>query len=87
MRIIRKGCEKEIVCPKCKSLLYYVNSDIHLIGDMEGEYNYCVKCQECGKQIIINKHDKHLNYENTNIQQEDSTLKLYDGKYKSIDIK
>ena len=53
MKIIRKGCEKEVICPKCKALLYYVTKDIHLVGDMEGNYNYCVKCPECGKEIKV----------------------------------
>jgi len=53
MKVIRKGFEKEVVCPKCKSLLYYVIQDIHLIGDMEGEYSYCIKCPECKKEIKV----------------------------------
>ena len=53
MKVIRKGYETEVTCQKCKSLLYYVTKDIHLVGDMEGDYNYCVKCHECGKEIKV----------------------------------
>ena len=53
MKVIRKGYEKEIICPKCGALLLYVQQDIHLIGDMEGDYSYCVKCPECNNNIKI----------------------------------
>ena len=53
MRVIRKSSEKEIVCPKCGSLLYYETKDIHLIGDMESDYYYCVICPECLKNIKV----------------------------------
>ena len=47
MRVIKKGYEKEAICPKCKATLLYTSDDIHLVGDMEGDYDYCVKCPEC----------------------------------------
>lgn len=53
MRIIRHSFEKEIVCPRCNAILYYVAQDIHSIGDMEGNYIDCVKCPECNKQIKV----------------------------------
>ena len=53
MKIIRKGYEKEVTCPRCKALLYYVTKDIHLVEDMEGNDDYCVRCPECGKEIKI----------------------------------
>lgn len=53
MKIIRKGYEKEVTCPGCKALLYYVTKDIHLVGDMEGNNDYCVRCPECEKEIKI----------------------------------
>jgi len=59
MKVIRKGYEKEITCPKCGSLLLYVQEDIDLVGDMEGEYSYYVRCPECNNNIKI----KEMNYE------------------------
>lgn len=53
MKIIRRACEKEVTCPRCKALLYYVTKDIHLVGDMEGNSDYYVRCPECGKEIKI----------------------------------
>jgi len=53
MKIIRKGFEREVTCPRCKALLSYVTKDIHLVGDMESNYSYCVKCPECGKEIEL----------------------------------
>ena len=53
MKIIRRSYEKEVTCPQCEALLYYVNKDIHLVGDMEGNNNYCVKCPECRKEIKV----------------------------------
>ena len=55
MKIIRRGYEKEVICPKCKALLCYISKDIHLVGDMEGNNNYCVKCPECGKRTWCKK--------------------------------
>ena len=57
MKVVRKGYEKEIICPRCKSLLLYTNRDIRLVGDMESNYNYCVKCPECKNQINVNVGD------------------------------
>jgi DNA-directed RNA polymerase subunit RPC12/RpoP len=53
MKIIKRGVEKEIICPKCHSTLLYDIEDVHLAGDMEGEYNYCVTCPECGERIVV----------------------------------
>lgn len=53
MRVIRKSIEKEIVCPHCNSLLYYEDKDIRNVGDMEGNYDYCVICPECLKDIKV----------------------------------
>ncbi len=53
MRVIRRSIEKEIVCPHCNSLLYYEDKDITNVGDMEGNYNYCVICPECLKDIKV----------------------------------
>lgn len=61
MRVIRKSSEKEIVCPECSSVLYYTEKDIHLIGDMEGEYYYCVKCPECNNQVRVLSTTTKLN--------------------------
>ena len=53
MRVIRKSSEKEIVCSECGSILYYETKDIHFVGDMEGEYSYCLKCLECNNYIKL----------------------------------
>jgi len=53
MKIIRNSYEREVTCPKCKALLYYVTKDIHLVVDMEGNDNYCVKCPVCETEIKI----------------------------------
>jgi RNase P subunit RPR2 len=42
-----------VICPECRSVVYYKEKDIHLIGDMEGEYSYCVKCPECNNHIRV----------------------------------
>ena len=59
MKVVHKGYGREIICPRCKSLLFYVNQDIHLVGDMETNYDYCVKCPECNNQIKI---ERRINY-------------------------
>lgn len=53
MRVIRKSSEKETVCPKCGAILFYETKDIHIVGDMEGEDSYCVKCPECNNYIKV----------------------------------
>ena len=53
MRVIRKPSGKEIVCSNCGSILYYETKDIHYVGDMEGEYSYCIKCPECNNHIKV----------------------------------
>lgn len=53
MRVIRKSSEKEVVCSECGSKLFYETNDIHLVGDMEGDYSYCVKCPECNNHIKV----------------------------------
>lgn len=53
MRIIRKSSEQEITCSECGSILCYELKDIQFIGDMEGEYSYCVKCPECNHYIKV----------------------------------
>ena len=53
MRVIRKSSEKETVCSECGALLYYEAKDIHLVGDMECEYSYRVKCPECNNNIKV----------------------------------
>ena len=53
MRVIRKSVEKEAICPKCNALIYYINADIHSVGDMEGEYDYCITCPECNNNIKV----------------------------------
>ena len=49
MRVLRKSGEKEAVCPKCQAVILYTSTDIHLVGDMEGNENYCIECPECGQ--------------------------------------
>jgi hypothetical protein len=53
MRFVRKSSEKEIICSECGSILYYEAKDTHLVGDMEGEYSYCIKCPECDNYIKV----------------------------------
>lgn len=53
MRVLKKSYEKQITCPKCNAELLYVSKDIHLVGDMEGDWDYCVTCPECGKNIKV----------------------------------
>lgn len=53
MKVIQHGYEKEVVCPKCKATIVYDSSDIHLVGDMEGDWDYCVTCPDCGKNIRV----------------------------------
>lgn len=53
MRVIRKSSEKEIVCFRCGALLFYENKDIHIVGDMEDNDYFCVKCPECNNNIKV----------------------------------
>lgn len=53
MRVLKKSSEKQITCPKCKAELLYVSKDIHNVGDMENNWNDCVTCPECGKNIRV----------------------------------
>jgi ssDNA-binding Zn-finger/Zn-ribbon topoisomerase 1 len=53
MRVVKKSYETQITCTKCKAELIYDSGDIHLEGDMEGEWGYCVTCPECGKNIKV----------------------------------
>ena len=53
MRVIKKGFEREITCPYCWAILYYTTHDMHISGDLEGDYYYGVDCPECGKIIRI----------------------------------
>lgn len=54
MRIIKYGYEKEVTCPKCNTRLAYDSSDIHIVGDMEGDYFPSVKCPDCNHWISLN---------------------------------
>lgn len=53
MRILKKSSEKQIVCPNCSATLLYESTDIHLRGDMEGDYRPCVKCPDCGNDVLV----------------------------------
>lgn len=53
MRVVKKSYETQITCPKCKAELIYESGDIHLVGDMESNWDYCVTCPECGKNIKV----------------------------------
>jgi len=53
MRVLKKSSETQITCPKCTAELLYGSEDIHLVGDMEGDWDYCVTCPECGKNIKV----------------------------------
>jgi hypothetical protein len=53
MRVFKKSCETQITCPKCNAELIYGSEDIHLVGDMESDWDYCVICPECGKNIKV----------------------------------
>jgi RNase P subunit RPR2 len=53
MKIVKHSYEHEVVCDRCKSLLYYVNQDRQYIGDMEGNYFWCVICPECKHNIKV----------------------------------
>ena len=53
MKVIRHGYEKEVVCPKCKASIVYESSDVHMVGDMEGEYFPSVKCPDCNHYIEL----------------------------------
>lgn len=53
MRVIKKSYETQITCPKCNEEFLYGSEDIHLVGDMESNWDYCVTCPECGKNIKV----------------------------------
>ena len=53
MRVLKKSSEKQITCPKCNAELLYGSKDIHIVGDMEGDWYSCVNCTECGKNIKV----------------------------------
>lgn len=53
MRVIRKGIEKEIICPCCNSFLYYKETDIISRTDSKGNYFPIVVCPECYEKIKI----------------------------------
>ena len=53
MRVLKKSSEEQITCLKCNAELLYGSKDIHIVGDMEGDWYYCVTCPECGKNIKI----------------------------------
>ena len=66
MRILKKSSEKQITCFKCGATLLYESTDVHLVGDMEGEYRPCVKCPDCGNNVLV--FENHINKENTNTE-------------------
>lgn len=49
MRVLRKGYEKVVVCPKCQAVLLYTSTDIRSVGDMEGNEYHCIECLDCGE--------------------------------------
>lgn len=53
MKVLKKSSETQITCSKCNAELLYDSGDIHLVGDMEGDWNYCVTCPECDKNIKV----------------------------------
>lgn len=53
MRVIKRGNEREVKCPKCRALLYYTTSDIEITGDLESDYYHSVRCPECQYVIKI----------------------------------
>ena len=53
MRILKKSSEKQITCTHCTAILFYESTDIHLSGDMEGDYRPCVKCPDCGNDVLV----------------------------------
>ncbi len=55
MKVLKKGFENEITCPKCRAVLLYVSNDIYHCGDLEGDYYDCVRRPECNTDIEINK--------------------------------
>lgn len=62
MKVLRKGYEKEVTCPRCKAVLLYLNEDVHLGYDIEGDYEHYVICPECGNHVNVEM--KHFSDEN-----------------------
>ena len=52
MRVIKKGNEREKVCPYCKSTLLYTVLDVHDVV-INGSWKNCIVCPECDKNIEI----------------------------------
>ena len=55
MKVLKKGYEKEVICPHCKATLLYINTDVHLGSDIEGDYECYVECPECKTHIQVNQ--------------------------------
>ena len=53
MKVLKRGFEKEITCPRCEAVLLYVNTDEHLGCDIEGDYEHYVICPECKTHINV----------------------------------
>ena len=46
MRLLKKSYEKQITCLKCNAEFIYDSKDIHLIGDMEDDWELKALNQE-----------------------------------------
>ena len=57
MKVVKNAYEKEIVCPKCGSVLYYVRQDVKFNNNNET----FIICPECKKQINVNVYNNDFN--------------------------
>lgn len=62
MKVIKKAYEKEIVCPKCGSVLYYVRQDVNFANN-----EMFIVCPECKKSIGVNIHKNDFTKSNFNV--------------------
>lgn len=53
MKVIQRGYEREVTCPKCKAKLVYENIDIREGFDTESDYICFVVCPDCEHRVTI----------------------------------
>ena len=53
VRTIKKGSEREVTCPRCKSIIGYMLEDMQLVTDLASDSYYVITCPECKKEIVI----------------------------------
>ena len=53
IRTIKKGSEKEVKCPRCKSIIGYMLEDMQLVTDLASDSYYVITCSECKNEILV----------------------------------